>query len=206
MGNALGSPNKDGAGEATQVMGESGMRPRGMGSSSDTRPEMASPSPVTGRSPLPYAPQVPTMPILPGQINKDWHGTGVTLPRGGHGWGNTSAIPTVITWLHGGEQVYIEGSFDNWSTRTPMHKHGKGFAVIKLLPPGVYQYKFIVDGSWRYAPDLAMSYDEMGNINNIIEVQDYVPENTQSVVEFEAPPSPISSYVCQGIGEPDEHT
>ena len=56
------------------------------------------------------------------KINKDWHGTGMTLPRGGHGWGNTSAIPTVITWTHGGKQAYIEGSYDNWSTRTPMHK------------------------------------------------------------------------------------
>ena len=71
---------------------------------------------------------------------------------------------------------------------------------MKLLPPGVYQYKFIVDGIWRYAPDLPAAYDEMGNVNNITEVHNYVPENTESVVEFEAPPSPTSSYNCQEIG------
>jgi len=24
---------------------------------------------------------------------------------------------------------------------------------VKMLPPAVYQYKFIVDGEWKYAPD-----------------------------------------------------
>ena len=32
--------------------------------------EVASPSPVSGRSPLMYSPQVQTMPILPGQVSK----------------------------------------------------------------------------------------------------------------------------------------
>jgi hypothetical protein len=33
------------------------------------------------------------------------------------------------------------------------------------------QYKFIVDGQWRHDPNLSSMYDDMGNINNVLEVQ-----------------------------------
>ena len=69
----------------------------------------------------------------------------------------------------------VEGSFDGWQTRTQLHRSGnREFSVIKSFPPGVYQYKFIVDGEWMYAPDQPAMYDEMGNVNNVLEVQEYV--------------------------------
>ena len=37
---------------------------------------------------------------------------------------------------------------------------------------GTYQYKFIVDSEWRFAPDQSTVRDEMGNINNCITVED----------------------------------
>ena len=52
------------------------------------------------------------------------------------------------------------------------------------------QYKFIVDGDWKYAPDQPMMYDELNNVNNVLEVQEYVPENLDSLSSFEPPPSP----------------
>jgi 5'-AMP-activated protein kinase regulatory beta subunit len=58
------------------------------------------------------------------------------------------------------------------------------------LRPGVYQYKFIVDGQWKYAPDQPAMYDEMGNVNNVLEVQEYVPEILDSLDAFTAPPLP----------------
>ena len=39
-----------------------------------------------------------------------------------------------------------------------------------MIPPGVYQYKFIVDGAWKYAPEQPAMYDERGNVNNVVEV------------------------------------
>ena len=33
-------------------------------------------------------------------------------------------------------------------------------------------------------------YDEMNNVNNVLEVQEYVPENLDSLSGFEPPPSP----------------
>ena len=47
-----------------------------------------------------------------------------------------------------------------------------------------------MDGDWKYAPDQPAMYDEMNNVNNVLEVQEYVPENLDSLSSFEPPPSP----------------
>lgn len=57
------------------------------------------------------------------------------------------------------------------------------------------QYKFIVDGDWKYDPNQPAMYDEIGNVNNVIEVQEYVPENLENVSGFDPPPSPPSRQV-----------
>eukprot|EP00955_Chlamydomonas_euryale_P100043 365255-Chlamydomonas_euryale.AAC.22 len=56
------------------------------------------------------------------------------------------------------------------------------------------KYKFIVDGEWKYDPNQPAMFDEMGNVNNVIEVHEYVPENLDGLSGFEPPPSPPSSY------------
>lgn len=33
-------------------------------------------------------------------------------------------------------------------------------------------------------------YDDQNNVNNVLEVQEYVPENLESLTSFEPPPSP----------------
>lgn len=38
-------------------------------------------------------------------------------------------------------------------------------------------------------------FDEMGNVNNMIEVHEYMPENLDSLSGFEPPPSPPSRYL-----------
>lgn len=90
----------------------------------------------------------------------------------------------------------VEGSFDNWTTRTVMHPNGKDFTVIKVMQPGVYQYKFIVDGAWKYAPEQPAMYDERGNVNNVVEVCAYTPENLENLSSFAPPSSPPHSYDC----------
>lgn len=54
------------------------------------------------------------------------------------------------------------------------------------------QYKFTVDGEWKYAPDQDAVLDEDRNVNNVIEVHEHVPENLDSLTGFEPPPSPPS--------------
>ena len=38
---------------------------------------------------------------------------------------------------------------------------------------GVHTFKFIVDGEWRYAPEQKSKADEWGNINNVIDTEEY---------------------------------
>jgi 5'-AMP-activated protein kinase regulatory beta subunit len=107
----------------------------------------------------------------------------------------TALVPVAVNWTQGGSVVEVEGSFDNWQSRQALHRSGnREFAIVKMLPPGVYQYKFIVDGEWKYAPDQPAMYDEMGNVNNVLEVQEYVPEILDSLDSFLAPSSPPESY------------
>jgi 5'-AMP-activated protein kinase regulatory beta subunit len=47
-----------------------------------------------------------------------------------------------------------------------------------------------VDGEWKYAPDQPAMHDERNIINNVVEVQEYVPDHLDSLVGFEPPPSP----------------
>ena len=120
------------------------------------------------------------------------------------GWAaQPKLVPTVFLWTHGGTDVQLEGSFDNWTQTHSMQRSGKDATLVKLLPPGMYQYKFIVDGQWRHDPNLPCMYDNQGNINNVIEVQEYVPENLGSLSGFEAPESPPGSYASPPISSGD---
>ena len=110
------------------------------------------------------------------------------------------SIPTMITWTYGGKEVAIEGSWDLWRTRfsslfvpfhdyrfwtaaeisdtsctsltrTPLQRSGRDFTIMKVLPAGVYQYRFLVDGQWRYSPELPWGQDDVGNAYNVLDLQ-----------------------------------
>lgn len=149
-------------------------------------------SPTPG-SPLTYSPQMPMEPMhRPEELQRRGSGFAQTEFAG---WtAQPKLVPTVITWSHGGADVQVEGSFDRWTKRHTMQKSGKDYTIVQLLPPGVYQYKFIVDGQWRHDPNLPSMYDEMGNVNNVMEVQEYTPEYLGGLSGFDPPPSPPHSY------------
>ncbi|PKA55362.1 SNF1-related protein kinase regulatory subunit beta-1 [Apostasia shenzhenica] len=161
----------------------------------DSMAETPPASPRRSRSPLLFSHQVPPSPF---QRVVDGHQMQSQL------WGNDcqspsnisteKGIPTLISWYHGGNDVAVEGSWDNWSSRKALHRSGKDHSVLLVLPSGIYHYKFIIDGQWRFIPDLPHMTDTAGHTANILQVTDYVPENLDSIAEFEAPPSPESSY------------
>ncbi|KAL0302675.1 UNVERIFIED_CONTAM: SNF1-related protein kinase regulatory subunit beta-2 [Sesamum calycinum] len=152
------------------------------------------PSPRASQSPLMFRPQMPMVPLKrPGELhipNPSWMQTS----SGYEDTYNEQGIPTMITWSYGGKEVLVEGSWDDWKTRKPLQSSGKDFTIMKVLPSGVYQYRFIVDGQWRYSPDQPLEQDESGNAFNILDLQDYVPEDIDSISGFEPPQSPDSSY------------
>jgi 5'-AMP-activated protein kinase regulatory beta subunit len=171
------------------------------------------PSPRAAGSPLMFTPQVPVVPLqrpdeMQQQQNMTWMHNNTNNTSSGSGSGleeisNEQKIPTMITWSYDGNEVAVEGSWDNWKTRKALQRSGKDFSIMKVLASGVYQYRFIVDGQWRYAPDLPWSQDEAGNSYNILDLQDYVPEDTESISGFEPPESPESSYNSYQLGGDD---
>lgn len=47
------------------------------------------------------------------------------------------------------KQVVLSGSFNDWSTNELlMHKMELGWELPYILAPGLYEYKFLVDGTW----------------------------------------------------------
>ncbi|CAM6035442.1 unnamed protein product [Sphagnum compactum] len=148
------------------------------------------------RSPLMFTPQVPMVPIAkPDEMGLRGYQQAQALYQQPDLYSEPEqGVPTMILWNHGGSSVSVLGSWDNWSKRQALQRSGRDFTLIKVLPSGVYQFKFCVDGQWTYSPDLPAVSDDTNNVSNILDVQDYVPENLDSVAGFEPPRSPESSY------------
>ena len=74
------------------------------------------------------------------------------------------------------KKVNIAGTFNNWSmTADPLYdRDGSGMWVIVLpLPPGKYEYKFIIDGE-EWIPDPAnptTTDDGFGGYNSVITIE-----------------------------------
>lgn len=71
-------------------------------------------------------------------------------------------------------------------------------AVMSFGPESVartcLQYKYVVDGVWRFNPSSPVVRDEDGNLNNVLEVVD--PCTSFDIpIDFDPPPSPPSR--CQ---------
>ena len=86
-----------------------------------------------------------------------------------------NSVPTVFKWEHGGRNVYITGTFNNWERQIPMHRSGNDFSYVHNLKRGKHAFKFIVDDEWRFAPDQPTVADIEGRINNFIDVSDFAP-------------------------------
>lgn len=63
------------------------------------------------------------------------------------------ALPTVLRWDGGGQNVMISGTFTKWKPIPMVRSHGN-FVTIIDLPEGDHQYKFYVDGEWKHDPKL----------------------------------------------------
>jgi hypothetical protein len=70
--------------------------------------------------------------------------------------------------------VVLTGTFNNWhQSQLLFAREGDEWVCRVDLDPGVYQYKFIVDGDWLIDPSNPdTAEDEAGNVNNVIEVKE----------------------------------
>jgi len=47
-------------------------------------------------------------------------------------------VPTIITWNKGGQNVYLTGTFNNWSAKIPLNKSTNDFSTVLNLPIGTH--------------------------------------------------------------------
>ena len=73
-----------------------------------------------------------------------------------------------------GSQVYVTGCFNDWdpSRKQLKDKNGDGtFIGAMLLPPGEYEYKFVVNGNWCVDPEQPEWHaNDMGSLNSVLHV------------------------------------
>lgn len=56
------------------------------------------------------------------------------------------------------------------ATRKLLQRTGKDHSILLVLPSGIYHYKFIIDGEWRYIPELPHIADATGCLCNLLDV------------------------------------
>jgi len=69
--------------------------------------------------------------------------------------------------------VCIAGSFNDWHpSDAPMVRQSDGrWAKEMMLPPGRYEYLFVVDGQWRPDPSASAQKDNpFGGVNSVLYV------------------------------------
>ncbi|KAI0503357.1 5'-AMP-activated protein kinase beta subunit, interation domain-containing protein [Xylaria bambusicola] len=86
-------------------------------------------------------------------------------------------LPTRITWLRGGQKVYVTGTPFQWSRKqrlVPAQEEGVLETTIRVFP-GTHHIKFLVDGTMQTSPDLPTTVDFGNNLVNYIEVSGDTP-------------------------------
>ena len=98
-------------------------------------------------------------------------------------------ITTHFEWKDDGHVVYVTGSFCNWSQKFLMNKVNNRFELNIDLIRGFYQYKFIIDGIWKFSKHNPTCSDGKGNINNIIDTTQYpLPVVKEKITKFNKGP------------------
>ena len=86
-----------------------------------------------------------------------------------------------------GKTVSIAGSFNDWDPEAKYlkDKNNTGeYVGILMLAPGVYEYKFVIDGVWHLDENNSnFSPNDFGTLNSVIEVEQ-VPEIKKLKLQF----------------------
>ena len=67
------------------------------------------------------------------------------------------------------QSVFLTGSFTVWQARHALRRGADGsWSVILDLPPGRYEYAYVVDGRWMLNPSAPIVPDGLGGRNNSV--------------------------------------
>ena len=67
--------------------------------------------------------------------------------------------------------VQVAGSWNQWRPRDLDLVAEDTWMLSLSIPPGTFQYKYIIDGVWIHDPSKKWLQDAEGNINNVIKVE-----------------------------------
>ena len=89
---------------------------------------------------------------------------------------NPGEVPYTFIWDEGGNDVKVTGGFVHWKEFKTMtyYPEEKIFKIKIGLPKTKHEYKFIVDGAWKYNTKQPITKDNHNNINNIVDLTNYI--------------------------------
>ncbi|KAK9490138.1 hypothetical protein V1508DRAFT_400152 [Lipomyces doorenjongii] len=104
-------------------------------------------------------------------------------------------------------EVYVTGSFDNWSKSAPLAQNVDGSWSVSIpLPSEKIVYKFVVDNNWVIDPNARTETDSSGITNNVLNLDDIAAASTVSNLPGGFIPEsggiPIAAASSSGLAEP----
>lgn len=72
-----------------------------------------------------------------------------------------------------GMKVFVAGSFNQWDpTSIPMVEKKGTYSATLDLEPGIYEYKFVIDGVWTLDPNPERDWTQngLGTLNSLLRV------------------------------------
>ena len=93
---------------------------------------------------------------------------------------NMKLVPYTFTWDEGGKEVKLTGTFGKWTKFFDMkyNQEENRFKCILKLPREKHEYKFVVDGIWKYSHKQQTTRDNKNNTNNVIDLTNYAPNTS----------------------------
>ena len=84
-------------------------------------------------------------------------------------------VDFVLEYNGAAKHVYVCGDFNDWhpACLRMIGNADDGLWEKRLaLPPGRYEYKFVVDGNWLHDPDARENMSNIyGSLNSVVEVR-----------------------------------
>lgn len=116
----------------------------------------------------------------------------------------------VFKWNHPASEVYVTGTFDNWSKSEKLEKVGDIFEKEVTLGDAhtakkIY-YKFVVDGNWTTDHTAPQENDESGNLNNFLTPDRIIKNSTPATAAIMSGVTPQSTTAELAKSAPLEQT
>ncbi|KAH6899639.1 hypothetical protein B0T10DRAFT_468263 [Thelonectria olida] len=99
---------------------------------------------------------------------------------------------------HAAEEVYVTGTFDDWTKSVKLDKIGDVFQKTVELPDAsrkIY-YKFVVNNDWVVNESAPKEPDHEGNINNFLTPEQIVPAASASTINTVTPNSTTAAMAA----------